>query len=64
MKLLRFTSVFAFLYMIFTIITGAFNTNVMNFPDELHIVNGVVSIVQICLQIAFISNLKHKVTFD
>ena len=61
MTLLRFTSVFSFLYMIFTIITGAFNNNVENFPNELNIINGSVAIVQISMQIAFIYNLKHKV---
>ncbi len=61
MKLLRFTSIFAFMYMLFTIITGSFNTNLADFPDELHVVNGVISIIQISLQIAFIHNLKHKV---
>ena len=60
-KLLRFTSIFAFIYMIFTIITGAFNSNVADFPDELHIINGVISILQISLQITFIENLKQKV---
>ena len=33
--LLRFTSFFSFIYMIFTIITGAFNTDVDDFPNEL-----------------------------
>ena len=61
MTLLRFTSIFSFLYMIFTIITGAFNNNVENFPNELNIVSGSVAIVQISLQIAFIYNLKNKV---
>ena len=61
MTLLRFTSIFSFLYMIFTIITGAFNNNVEDFPNELNIVNGVVAITQIILQISFIYNLKNKV---
>jgi hypothetical protein len=47
MTLLRFTSVFSFLYMIFTIITGAFNNNVVDFPNELNIVSGSVAILQI-----------------
>ena len=61
MSLLRFTSVFSFLYMIFTIITGTFNSNLENFPNELNIVNGCVAITQICMQISFIYNLKNKV---
>lgn len=61
MKLLRFTSLFAYIYMIFTIITGVFHTNIIEFPNELHVVNGCVSIIQITMQIAFIDNLKHKV---
>ncbi len=62
MSLLRFTSVFSFLYMIFTIITGTFNSNLENFPNELNIVNGCVAIIQTCMQISFIYNLKNKVT--
>lgn len=61
MTLLRFTSIFSFLYMIFTIITGAFNNEVENYPNELNIISGVVAIIQICMQISFIYNLKHKV---
>jgi hypothetical protein len=61
MKLLRFSSVFAMTYMVFTIITGSFNNHIVDFPNELHIVNGVISILQISLQITFIRNLKQKV---
>ena len=61
MKLLRFTSVFAIVYMLFTILTGSFNSHLVNFPDELHVINGVISIAQISLQITFLNNLKQKV---
>ena len=61
MTLLRFTSVFSFLYMIFTIITGTFNSHLENYPNELNIINGCVAIVQICMQISFIYNLKNRV---
>ena len=61
MSLLRFTSIFFFLYMIFTIITGCFHVRVKNFPNCLNVIDGIVSIVQICMQIAFIYDLKHKV---
>jgi hypothetical protein len=47
--------------MVFTIITGSFNNHIVDFPNELHIVNGVISILQISLQITFIRNLKQKV---
>ena len=61
MTLLRLTSIFSFLYMIFTIISGAFNNHVVDYPNELNIVNGTVAIIQICMQISFIYNLKNKV---
>ena len=60
MFLLRFTSFFSFMYMIFTIITGAFNHHVENFPNELHIINGVCDLVQVVLQLCFIQSLKQK----
>lgn len=61
MSLLRFTSIFSFLYMIFTIITGAFNNHVVDYPNELNIINGIVAIIQICMQVSFIYSLKNKV---
>jgi hypothetical protein len=61
MSLLRLTSIFFFLYNIFTIITGSFNMHIKHFPNWLNIVNGSVSILEICMQIAFIHNLKSKV---
>ena len=61
MFLLRFTSFFSFMYMIFTIITGAFNQHVDDFPNELHIINGVCDLTQVFLQICFIHSLKQKV---
>jgi len=60
MFLLRFTSFFSFMYMIFTIITGAFNQHVDDFPNELHIINGVCDLTQVFLQICFIHSLKQK----
>ena len=59
--LLRFTSFFSFLYMIFTMITGAFNHNIEGFPNELHIINGLCDLLQIILQLCFIQSLKQKV---
>ena len=61
--LLRFTSFFSFLYMIFTMITGAFNHNIEGFPNELHIINGLCDLLQIILQLCFIQSLKQKVRF-
>ena len=60
MFLLRFTSFFSFMYMIFTIITGAFNQHLEDFPNELHIVNGVCDLIQVILQLCFIQSLKQK----
>lgn len=68
LSLLRFTAFFAYLYICFTIITGAFNAHFHNFPNGLHIVNGVTEAIQITLQIVFIYDLQHKIltlaTFD
>ncbi len=50
------------MYMIFTVITGAFNDHVNDFPNELHLINGVVDLTQVFLQICFIQNLKNKVS--
>jgi len=63
--LLRFGSVFSFLYAIFTIITGSFSDHIEDkvdedFPQQLHTLNGLVEIIQIVLQIIFIHNLKAK----
>lgn len=60
--LLRFTSFFSFLYMLFTMITGAFNHHIQDFPNELHIINGLCDLLQIILQLCFIQSLKQKVT--
>jgi len=59
--LLRFGSVFTFLYSTFTIITGSFNGHIEGFPNEVFILNGVMEILQIILQVIFIHNLKEKV---
>jgi hypothetical protein len=61
LTLLKLTSFFYFLYMIFTIITGIFKEHEAEFPDRLIVLYGCVGILQICLQIAFIQNLKQKV---
>ena len=59
--LLRFSSVFILLYNIFTVITGSFAESKVDFPNELHIINGVVEISQVTLQIVFLETLKSKV---
>ena len=59
--LLRFSSVFILLYNIFTVITGSFAESKVDFPSELHIINGVVEISQATLQIVFLETLKSKV---
>lgn len=66
--LLRMTSFFAYLYLVFTVITGACHDHEMhdhesfqNFPSGLHVANGVVEAAQITLQIIFIVELKSKV---
>ncbi len=48
---LRFTAFFAYIYLSFTVITGAFNHHVEDFPNALHIVNGVAEAAQITLQV-------------
>ncbi len=58
MTLLRFTSIFTFLYMIFTIITGAFDKNVKNL-QALNVAYGVMSVLQITLQV-FMSLTKES----
>ena len=60
--LLRFSSVFILLYNIFTIITGAFSETKIDFPNEVHILNGVVEIVQVVMQIIFLNSLKQNVS--
>jgi len=62
--LLRFTSFFSFLYMLFTMITGAFNHHIEDFPNELHIINGLCDLLQIILQLCFIQSLKQKEYFS
>lgn len=60
MVLLYFTGFFSYLYMIFTIITGAFHAFLADFAGHMHIVNGVLQISQIALQTVYIKCLKHK----
>ena len=57
MSLLRFSSLFTFLYMIFIVITGVFSAK-KRYYKALNITYGVVSMVQVVLQIALIYNLK------
>eukprot|EP00095_Tigriopus_kingsejongensis_P008824 maker-scaffold280_size224562-snap-gene-0.12 protein:Tk08824 transcript:maker-scaffold280_size224562-snap-gene-0.12-mRNA-1 annotation:"conserved hypothetical protein" len=68
LSLLRFTAFFSYLYICFTIITGAFNGHHHNFPNGLHILNGITEAIQISMQIVFIFDLKQKImtlsTFD
>ena len=62
--LLKFTSFFILIYMIFTLITGAFNKEIEDFSHDLHIINGVCEILQIVLQLSFIAILKQKENLD
>ena len=64
MFLLKFTSFFSLMYVIFTIITGCFNAKIEGFPNELHVINGVFEMVQLFLQLCFISSLKLKKSLD
>ena len=58
----QFSSVFYFLYMAFTVITGTFMKDEnSDFPDYLSVVYGCVATLQVCIQMAFINNLKQKV---
>ncbi len=59
LDLLRFSSFFAYLYLCFTVITGAFNRH-QDFPGGLHIANGVVEATQVTLQLVFLMELKDK----
>ena len=51
MLLLKFTSFFSFVYMTFTIITGCFCSHIKDFPNEVHLINGVCEMFQIFLQL-------------
>ena len=62
MTLLRFTSVFTFLYMIFIVITGSFSDKYQHYK-ALNVTYGVVSMIQVVLQVALIYNLKNRVSF-
>ena len=50
--------------MVFTIITGSFNHHIEFFPNELHTLNGVCEMLQVILQLCFISCLKQKEDFN
>ncbi len=66
LALLRFSSLFAFLYLCLTVVTGAFFDGdagaESDFPGELHVANGAVEAAQAVLQMAFFMELKSKVT--
>ena len=62
MMLLRFCSIFTFLYLIFVIITGSFHDDGFQYYKTLNVTFGVVSMVQVVLQIALIYNLKNRVS--
>ncbi len=66
LALLRFSSLFAFLYLCLTVVTGAFFDGdaagaASDFPGELHVANGAVEAAQAVLQMAFFMELKNKV---
>ena len=65
LALLRFSSLFAFLYLCLTVVTGAFFDGdagaESDFPGELHVANGAVEAAQAVLQMAFFMELKNKV---
>ncbi len=62
-NLLHFTAVFSFLYMFFSIISGTVrdDDDDGNLSLVVNVANGIIAVVQICMQILFIHNLKNKV---
>ena len=61
-SLLKFSSAFVILYNIFTIITGSFaDINMAYHVYELHVLYGMLEIIQVALQIVFQHNLGSKV---
>jgi hypothetical protein len=61
MILLRFTSVFGFLYISFTVMTGILKPKFLYYEDT-NTAFGVIYTIEIVLQIAFIYNLKIRVS--
>ena len=60
--LMKFSSIFIILYDVFTVITGSFAGNVLEYHIfEIHIMNGILEIIQVTLQMVFLHNLKSKV---
>ena len=59
--LLNLGGTFSYLYMCFTITVGMFTTDLKDIPGSLHIVNGVIDIVQMASQIVLINLLLKKV---
>jgi hypothetical protein len=61
MILLRFTSVFVFLYISFTVMTGILKPKFLGYED-INVAFGVIYTIEIVLQIAFTYNLKIRVS--
>ena len=59
--LLNLGGSFTYLCMCFTITVGVFSTELEDIPGSLHIVNGIIGIVQLTSQIVFINLLLSKV---
>lgn len=59
--LLNLGGSFSYLYMCFTITVGVFTTDLEDIPGSLHIINGVIDIVQITSQIVLIKLLLNRV---
>ena len=59
--LLNLGGSFTYLYMCFTITVGVFASDLEDIPGSLHIVNGIIDIVQITSQIVLINLLLKKV---
>jgi len=59
--LLNLGGSFSYIYMCFTVVVGLFTTNIVDIPGSLHVVNGIIDILQITLQIVFTNMLLKKV---
>ena len=59
--LLNLGGSFTYLYMCFTITVGVFASDLEDIPGSLHIINGVIDIVQVTSQIVLINLLLKKV---
>jgi len=60
--LLNLGGSFTYLYMCFTITVGVFASDLEDIPGSLHIVNGIIDIVQVTSQTVLINLLLKKVT--